>query len=670
MSIHTTPPANPRATPRRLVGAHAAALALALLAVAGRPGPALAQAPTPDAADAQPPAHADDPEQPAPTPRTYRVESISLQFGDNADALARQADRVLAQAVVELVPTDDGYAAAAASDTPEADAGARPRPIGLALVDVGRLVPPELSPSAIRAVARAIVARYNELGFGGVRVDLAPDQIDPAGKDVRPDNQTALAFRVQALPITAVTSRAAGDRFDGDDPDNRPEHQHIRERSPVAGKARDGDAVLRTRAIQDYVAFLNRHPGRRVDAAVVAADAPDALALRYLVAEAKPWLLYAQASNTGTEQTANWREQFGFVHRQLTGNDDVLSAVYSTAGFDAVHALSGAYEAPLPNAPRWRYRINAAYSEFVASDIGFTDLDFTGQSHSVGGELSWNFLQRRNWFLDAFAGLTWQHIEVDNQVSAIEGTEQFLQPRLGLRSDRLTETERLFGSVELEWNADGLASTNDDDASRLGRDSVDAQWAILRFNLSAAFFLEPLLNPDAWADLSTPASSTLAHELAFTARGQTVLAEQRTIPQLQMTAGGLHSVRGYDESSAVGDNALILSAEYRFHLPRALAPNPEPGRLLGRPFRFAPPSPRGRPDWNLLLKAFVDYAHLGNNSPTLGEGDEDLLGAGVGAELQLMQYLTLRVEWAAALNDVEEQDAGENRVHLSATISY
>ena len=52
------------------------------------------------------------------------------------------------------------------------------------------------------------------------------------------------------------------------------------------------------------------------------------------------------------------------------------------------------------------------------------------------------------------------------------------------------------------------------------------------FDASLAFYLEPLLDRAAWEDPSTPASSTLAHEMAFLARGQWALGH-RLVPQFQ-----------------------------------------------------------------------------------------------------------------------------------------
>jgi hypothetical protein len=69
--------------------------------------------------------------------------------------------------------------------------------------------------------------------------------------------------------------------------------------------------------------------------------------LDYLVAENKPWTAYAELSNTGTKQTNEWRERFGFVHNQLTRSDDILRLDYATAGFDRSHAVNVDYSFPI-----------------------------------------------------------------------------------------------------------------------------------------------------------------------------------------------------------------------------------------------------------------------------------------------------------------------------------
>ena len=99
--------------------------------------------------------------------------------------------------------------------------------------------------------------------------------------------------------------------------------------------------------------------------------------------------------------------------------------------------------------------------------------------------------------------------------------------------------------------------------------------------------------------------STLAHELYFSFRGQWALG-YRLIPQFEQAAGGFYSVRGYPEAVTAGDTVFLATAEYRFHLARALgvAPNPTKIKVFGDPFRVLPEQPYQRPDWDCILRGF------------------------------------------------------------------
>jgi len=118
-----------------------------------------------------------------------------------------------------------------------------------------------------------------------------------------------------------------------------------------------------------------------------------------------------------------------------------------------------------------------------------------------------------------------------------------------------------------------------------------------------------------------------------------------------------------------GDEVVIGTAEYRYHLPRILAVG-EPGTLFGQDFAYRPSNELARPDWDLILKAFVDAASMNNNDQSGLENNEDLVGAGVGVELQLSRNLNLRLDWATALKSVEDDDAGDDRLHFVGTVLY
>src|SRR5690606_17178668 len=117
------------------------------------------------------------------------------------------------------------------------------------------------------------------------------------------------------------------------------------------------------------------------------------------------------------------------------------------------------------------------------------------------------------------------------------------------------------------------------------------------------------------------------------------------IPQEQDVLGGLYSVRGYDQSIVSGHSTFVGTLEYRFHVPRVLSVEPEPRELFGEPFRTAPQYVYGLPDWDLILRAFMDIGRTWNHDALSFEEDETLIGAGAGAEFVFKRNLNLRVNW-------------------------
>ena len=83
-----------------------------------------------------------------------------------------------------------------------------------------------------------------------------------------------------------------------------------------------------------------------------------------------------------------------------------------------------------------------------------------------------------------------------------------------------------------------------------------------------------------WGDPGSPSRSTLAHEIVIATRGQYSF-DDRLVPQFQQVAGGMFTVRGYEQSIVAGDSAVIGSAEYRYHFARTLDPGARADRAAG-----------------------------------------------------------------------------------------
>lgn len=549
------------------------------------------------------------------------------------------SDSALLDSTLELTPVREGLIARRA--------GLDIETIALGEIGFGD-EPAMLYGSALRQAGATIVRAYNASGLRGVRV---------AG---RIDGQTLV------LTITeGIVGEVRTLGFEGAEMVEIATNlsERIKRRSPV-----QPGQLVNIDAIDEFVHRLNRHPGRRVDVALAPGEQTDRLVLDYLVAQNDPLFVFGQFSNTGTDSTGDWRERFGLVHYNLTDNDDIFTADYTTADFQDYNALTASYDRPFDNdAPddslRWRAFVQ--YVRYDSSDVGFAGRDFTGKTFSAGAELVWNFWQDRAKFADLVGGLRYMNTKVDDDFFGTSASSPFLLPYIGLRYEE--RTDRVSSNVALTLETNIGSVVDKDELDGLGRSMVDDDFTILRFEASHSFFLEPLLDDNFGAS-----GSTLAHELFFSIRGQTTF-DSRVAPNFVTVAGGFYSVRGYPESFVIGDHGYVATAEYRYHIPRGLAPG-EVGRFNDRPFRWRPHQTLGRPDWDLIVRTFIDVGRTVNEDPLAFESNATLVGAGVGGELAIKRNFSLRLDLGFVLNeasnDVTREEEGDSRLHAQITILY
>jgi hypothetical protein len=519
----------------------------------------------------------------------FAISEFVVEYGDATDGLPPVSELVPFD--VELVRAAAGYAA------PEPGDSAESVRIGTA-EGTAAASTRGFHASAIAVISRALLARVQELGFVGVLVGPHPEDVEVRGeRDLRPPGRSAMRLRVAIGRVQELRSVAVAGRVTDGWKINNPIHRELRRRSPIqpSGGLRPGTTDrIHKDVLEDYLFRLNRHPGRRVEAALASSEDGTGVALDFRVTEAKPWFAYFQSSDTGSARTDRWQQRVGYIHRQLTGRDDILSFQYTNAGGAALNAIQASYEAPWfgPERPGWwksqpdeaqwqrwlrrdfwpwfgvdrlRWRISGSFTRFEADTIDIAE-SVRGQEWSVDGRLIYELFQHRNFFLDVYAGSRMLKVDVLNQAFNGSADEFFLIPELGIEAERIQETSTFRASVGFETN---ISNTNPDAIALLGRRNAEANWKALRSELGWSQYLEPLLFPEAWEDPSSASSSTLAHELSFGVRGQYAFGE-RLIPQVSQVLGGFFSVRGYEQSAAVGDSTVVGSLEYRFHLPHAL----------------------------------------------------------------------------------------------------
>ena len=424
-----------------------------------------------------------------------------------------------------------------------------------------------------------------------------------------------------------------------------------------------------------------------MDAALSSAGEPGAVVLDYIVSESKPWIAYAQVSNTGTESTDEWRQRIGGVHYQVTGHDDILTVDYLTAKFDSANAFATSYEIPLVQPDYLTAKVYGSYSDFGAENLEIRGApDSEGETITYGAELAYTPFYYKEHAFSAVAGLKYEDLTVENLLGGGEGAVTLLSPYFRLQASKNKQVHRSMISVGFEQNID--TSNDEGDVTRMGRLDTTDDYKLVTFDIHQSFFLEPLfagyrqVNKDKWL------ANSLVHELAFSFRGQYALDDARLIPQKQYFGGGFFSVRGYEESVARGDSGYVGSAEYRIHLARLLRPSSlmeevdpkaEANDIAVRDrFNYRAPSLYGMPDWDLMIRGFVDYASFTFSDARSDEIEQDLFSAGVGIELQLKSNLNIRLDYGVVLNEledfagrpIEDAESGDSRAHFIATYSF
>lgn len=664
-------------------------------------------APSARAQDAQPAEVAEPAEStalaetPSPAP-VFRVGALELEYA-TAHPDHPDLDAILPVEVV-LTRSETGWRAPAE--------GERGEPL---LVGGAESPVLELEASALARVLVAVVGALNERGLVGVDVRPAARDIDPASEvDRRPAERTQLALVVHTGRIAKVRTIAVGDRIRDDWKIDNVLHAKIREGSPLAaaGEGDEGTSdLLDRRRLEDYLYRLNRYGGRMVEAALSPGEEPGDVVLDYRVHESKPWYVYAQGTNTGTTRTAPWQTRAGVAHTQLSNHDDTLSVEWLNAGGKDVNALSARYDAPFFGArrrpewmnrrkgdPEWiawfpreklpwwgvdrmRWGLDFAWNRSLSgrnSTLAGLDEDpIESQQFDFGGRLAYEVVQVRDFFVDLVGGFALSDLRIENGVSANVGEALLAVPRAGVHAERINQLSTFTADVGVQGQVNEI---DEGDLASLGRAATDERYATIDFNLGWSAFLEPLLRPSAWRDPSNELAATLAHEISLGLRGQYGF-DYRLIPQASQTLGGLYSVRGYDQSIAVGDTVAVGSFEYRFHLPRALPVSRRPLRLPGiGDFRATPQQIYGRPDWDLVLRTFLDAGRaIRNDASASGTGaqefDQTLIGAGIGAELVFRSNLRARIDYAFPLKSTDRRiknqaEVGDSALHVLISVLY
>jgi hemolysin activation/secretion protein len=489
-------------------------------------------------------------------------------------------------------------------------------------------------------------------------------QMTAQGNDLRSSSDDELVVDISVPTVDSLSIRASENSYLASKTYVQKQKSRIEENFPLTlpdPSTGFPGQYIDPQALNNYLYSLNRHPGKRVDLEIGPTGSPGGLTLDFVVTEDRPYHFYFSATNNNPKVIHRWQESFGFLHTQLTGHDDILKLNYSTDSFDSFYTAYASYEAPLGMSTNTRWSLSGNYNRFLSAEFGLSPNLFRGTQGIVDFEIIGTLYQKNKFFLEAYGLMEYRHIH--NREHAINPSvlKNFLLPAIGLKAVELKLESKIIATLQLETTMSNIFWDVRKRLDALGRKNISGNWAFIQGNLYWSFYLEPIVYETV---------ERMANELVILGQLQNAF-NFRLIPELEGVLGGVSTVRGYPQSTVAGDNLYMTSVEYRLHIPQLLKPNPRSKRkLFKKEFRWAPAQPKGRADWDFILRAFYDLGKTTNNHRVKGERNYVVEGLGLGADLVLWSNLVLKYDWGVALKSANGIHHGNKESYFTAVLMY
>ena len=336
-------------------------------------------------------------------------------------------------------------------------------------------------------------------------------------------------------------------------------------------------------------------------------------------------------SNTGTEETGDWRTSLTYLNTNISGNADTLgvSFVTSPGHFGEVKVGALSYRKLMPE---WKGAISASVShgrtniDNYPTGTSLYDLNIGGKSTNVDFHYQrfLSYTSRNKDILDF--GIGYRSTESDYGFSFGGTPIKFENDyRVILASATYLHSERKPNSV-FAYNV-GVATNVSGDAADYERVSpgADRQFALLRAGVNY--------------------QARTAGDWIGAVRLSGQYTKDHIVPSEQLGAGGQMSVRGFDERAIGADKGFVGSIEIY---------TPEIAK-------------------HTRLLAFTDYAHLSNNKSSANRNlifdSESIASAGLGVRYSDGQF-SLALDYARILRDADKVNLkGQNSRHWNLTAS-
>ena len=487
----------------------------------------------------------------------------------------------------------------------------------------------KLAPASVSAILRGISELYQERGILATRAVVT----SPGYK---------ASLEGKALEVKVIEGKITQIRIIGTEQSDEispAQKSRILSLAPIGV----GDTIS-AKVLDGTVGLINRFSRQQIRPVLVP-EVGD-LVLEYRVKQLDDSMGTLAIDDYGADRLGRERFTLDYTNWNSFTNDDkfhikVLSTLEGNSNY-----FGADYMVPLDDNASSRLSFNAAYSNFVAEDVGLvgaTEIDFEGKSFNAGvswEKTVWNDAGR---YLDTIIGVRYLDVTQDQtSVGVPEAKTGFLLPSAGIRYSKTSPNGSLIMGGRVEMNLSSLADTAEGaELDQQGR--LFAEDSFITGSIYTAYrrYLDNILTEN----------NGRKHELSAFLTVNTSFGN-RVPPSFLNVAGGFQTVRGYPLGIASGDSSFLVKLDYKYHFDTF---------DLG-----------GGLDVSAAL--FSDFATVKNEDALFFERDETLWSVGVGLDATINKDLRATAGYGVVLrkneSPVQDVEAGDGEFFFQVGYSF
>ncbi len=474
-------------------------------------------------------------------------------------------------------------------------------------VEVTETVYPFLGPGRtvddVEAARAALEKAYHAKGFSATQVAI-PEQTGRGG----------LVF-LQVFEGKVGALRVKGARY------FLP--SHIKRHAPSLAEGR----VINFNDVQRDIVALNQLADRKVTPSIRAGTEPGLVDVDLNVEDKLPLHGSVELNNRYSANTTPLRVNTSLNYNNLWQLGHSVGASIQIAPMDARAAkvFSGYYIARFPGYSDISLMLTGTKQDSDVSTLGGANV--IGKGEMLGLRALFSLPQGKNFYQSFSLGFDYKHFDERVRFSSSDIFTPITYFPFSANYSATWSAQRREGEKLARWITDFNLAAN---FHARGLGDTSAAFDSKRYNADGSYIYLR-------GDLSHTRELPRGFQAFAKVQGQ--VADQPLLNTEQFSAGGEGTVRGYLESAALGDNAIVGSIELR---------SPNLAAVFGKHVN----------EWRVF--AFLDAGHLTLHDPLAEQTSRYTLASyGFGTRIQIARHLNGTFEFGIPLYSLSDTRVGE-----------